>query len=182
LLPIEVIMLAYLFLALAVAVRFMPHPWTFTPVAAALLFFGARGSRRFLWIPLVVMAASDVVLTKVVYAYPFVWDHFVTWAWYAAILWLGTRLRANAKPLPVIGAALASSVSFFVISNFAVWAAYDMYPKNFGGLMTSYTLALPFFRQGVEGDLLFTSVFFATPVVLAALSGAFGKGDHAAAA
>ncbi len=77
-------MLAYLFLLLAVAVRFMPHPWMFTPVAAALLFFGARGSRRFLWVPLVVMAASDVVLTKVVYAYPFVWDHFVTWAWYAA--------------------------------------------------------------------------------------------------
>ena len=119
--------------------------------------------------------ASDVVLTKVVYAYPFVWDHFVTWAWYAAVLWLGTRLRTNAKPLPVIGAALASSVSFFVISNFAVWAAYDMYPKNFGGLMTSYTLALPFFRHGVEGDLLFTSVFFATPVVLAALSEAFGR-------
>ena len=41
------------------------------------------------------MAASDVVLTKVVYAYPFVWDHFVTWAWYAAVLWLGTRLRVK---------------------------------------------------------------------------------------
>jgi hypothetical protein len=179
---VEVIMLAYLFLVLAVAVRFIPHPWTFTPVAASLLFFGARGSRRFLWVPLLVMAASDVVLTKVVYAYPFVWDHFVTWAWYAAVLWLGTRLRANAKPLPVIGAALASSVSFFVVSNFAVWAAYDMYPKNFAGLMTSYTLALPFFRNAVEGDLLFTTAFFATPVVLSALSEAFGKGDHTAAA
>jgi hypothetical protein len=75
-----------------------------------------------------------------------------------------------------------SSVSFFVLSNFAVWAAYDMYPKNFGGLMTSYTLALPFFRHAVEGDLLFTSAFFATPVVLAALAEAFGHGDHAAAA
>ena len=42
----EVIMLAYLFLLLAVAVRFMSHPWMFTPVAASLLFFGARGSRR----------------------------------------------------------------------------------------------------------------------------------------
>ena len=175
-------MLAYLFLALAVAVRFIPHPWTFTPVAASLLFFGARGSRRFLWVPLLVMAASDVVLTKVVYAHPFVWDHFVTWAWYAAVLWLGTRLRANAKPLPVLGASLASSISFFVISNFAVWAAYNMYPKTFAGLMTSYTLALPFFRQGIEGDLLFTSAFFATPVVLAAFSEAFGHGDHPAAA
>jgi hypothetical protein len=175
-------MLAYLFLAFAIAVRFMPHPWMFTPVAGALLFFGARGSRRYMWVPLVAMAASDVILTKVVYSYPFVWDHFVTWAWYAAVLWLGTRLRTNAKPLPVIGAALASSVSFFVISNFAVWAAYDMYPKNFGGLMTSYTLALPFFRNAVEGDLLFTSAMFATPFVLTALSETFGKGDHAAAA
>jgi hypothetical protein len=175
-------MLAYLFLALAIAVRFIPHPWTFTPVAAALLFFGARGSRRFLWIPLVAMMASDVILTKVVYAYPFVWDHFVTWGWYAAVLWLGTRLRTNAKPLPVIGAALASSVSFFVISNFAVWAAYDMYPKNFSGLMTSYALAIPFFRHALEGDLLFTAAFFATPVVLSALSEAFGHGDHPAAA
>src|SRR5712691_8221548 len=108
-------MLAYLFLLLAVAVRFMPHPWMFTPVTGALLFFGARGSRRFMWVPLVLLAASDVVLTKLVYAYPFVWDHFVTWAWYAAVLWLGTRLRSSPRPLPVIGAALSSSVSFFLI-------------------------------------------------------------------
>jgi hypothetical protein len=175
-------MLAYLFLLLAVAVRFIPHPWMFTPVAGSLLFFGARGSRRFLWLPLVLLAASDIVLTKLVYAYPFVWDHFVTWAWYAAVLWLGTRLRANARPLPVIGAALASSVSFFLISNFAVWAAYDMYPKTLSGLMTSYALGLPFFRNAVEGDLLFTAIMFATPVVLGALSDAFGQGDHAARA
>jgi hypothetical protein len=175
-------MLACLFLLLAAAVRFMPHPWTFTPVAASLLFFGARGSRRLRWVPLLVLAATDVVLTKAVYAYPFVWDQFVTWAWYAAVLWLGTRLRENAKPLPVIGAALASSVSFFAVSNFAVWAAYDMYPKNLGGLLTSYTLALPFFRNAVEGDLLFTTAFFAAPVVLNALSETLGRGDHAAAA
>src|ERR1700758_190877 len=119
-------MLPYLFVALAVAVRFMPHPWTLTPVAGALLFFGARGSRRQLWLPLVLLAASDVILTKFVYSYVFSWDHFVTWAWYAAILWLGTNLRENAKPLRVVGAALASSVSFFLLSNFAVWACWDM--------------------------------------------------------
>jgi hypothetical protein len=180
---VEVIMLAYLFVLLAVAVRFMPHPWTFTPVAASLLFFGARGSRRQIWVPLVLMAASDVILTKVVYAYPFSWDYLATWAWYAAILWLGTKLRANTKPLRVIGAALASSVSFFLVSNFMVWATGTMYPKNFGGLMMSYTLGLPFFRNAVEGDLFFTAVMFATPVSLHALSRAFRKAsDHIAAA
>src|SRR5690349_15473648 len=84
----EVNMLAYLFVLLAVAVRFLPHPLAFTPVAASLLFFGARGSRRQLWIPLSLLAASDVVLTKFVYAYPFFWDHYITWAWYGGILLL----------------------------------------------------------------------------------------------
>jgi hypothetical protein len=175
-------MLAYLFVVLAVAVRFMPHPWTFTPVAASLLFFGARGSRRWLLVPFVLLAGSDVILTKFVYVMPFSWDHFVTWGYYAAILWLGTRLRANAKPLRVVGASLASSVSFFLLSNFAVWACWNMYPKNLGGLMTSYTFALPFFRQAVVGDLLFTAAFFATPVAVQVLSEAFSKeGDHTAA-
>ena len=175
-------MLAYLFVLLAVAIRFLPHPLSFTPVAASLLFFGARGSRRQMWMPVVLLVVSDVILTKAVYAYVFAWDQIVTWAWYAAILWLGTKLRDNARPLPVIGAALASSVSFFLVSNFAVWAAWDMYPKNFGGLMASYAAGLPFFRRGVEGDLLFTSLMFATPVVIHALAGAFSKGSDPAAA
>ncbi len=164
-------MLAFLFLVFAIAVRFLPHPLAFTPVAAALLFFGARASRRYIWAPLALLAVSDIVLTKFVYAYPFSWDHFVTWAWYAAILWLGTNLRQNASVLRIGAAAMASSVSFFLLSNFAVWAAWNMYPKTFDGLMTSYVLGLPFFRQGVQGDLLFTGLFFATPILMRALSG-----------
>ena len=170
-------MLAYVFVLFAVAMRmpFMPHPWNFTPVAAALLYFGARGSRRQLWVPLVLLAASDVVLTKFVYAYPFSWDHFVTWGWYAAILWLGTNLRQStsllkkADYLRVGGASLASSVSFFVVSNFAVWAAWNMYPKTFAGLMTCYAAGLPFFRRGFEGDLVFTALMFGLPAAAAIL-------------
>src|SRR6202140_1578081 len=110
-------MLAYLFVLLAVAVRFMPQPWMFPPVVGSLLFFGARGSRRQLWIPFALLAASDVALTKLVYSYPFSWIHYVTFALYAAVLWLGTRLGAKPKWVPVIGAALASSVSFFLVTN-----------------------------------------------------------------
>ncbi len=175
-------MLVYVFLLFAFAVRFIPHPWAFTPVVGSLLFFGARGSRRQMWIPLALLAGSDVVLTKYVYAYPFTWDHFVTWLWYAAILWLGTTLRTNAKPVRVIGAALTGSVSFFLISNFASWAVWqDTYPRTFAGLMTCYAAGLPFFRRAVEGDLLFTSVMFAIPVALLLISRTF-EGDHIAQA
>jgi hypothetical protein len=169
-------MLAYIFVLFAIAVRFLPHPWSFTPIAASLLFFGAHGSRRRWWIPLVLMAAGDVVLTKFIYVYAFTPEHLVSWIWYAAILWLGTRLGRNPRPLPVIGAALASSVSFFLVSNFSSWATWsDMYPRTLGGLMAAYAAGLPFFRRSIEGDLMFTVAMFATPVLLRAISGASGK-------
>jgi len=176
-------MLAYIFVVLAVAMRFLPHPLAFTPVGAALLFFGARGPRRRMWVPLALLAASDVVLTTMVYRYPFGWDHFVTWAWYAGMLWLGTSLRQNAGALRILGSALAGSVSFFALSNLAVWASWNMYPRSFAGLMACYDAGLPFFRRAVAGDLLFTSVVFAAPVLLHALAGWLHRsGDHTAAA
>ena len=185
-------MLPYLFVLLAIAVRFLPfahvsflpHAWHFTPLAASLLFFGARGSRRQMWIPLVLLAATDIILTKFIYAYVLSWDHLVTWAWYAAILLLGTTLREKSGMVRVIGAALASSVSFFLISNFAVWAAWpEMYPRSFNGLMMSYTAALPFFRGTLESDLFFSVAMFGVPVLLHALSEWMNRaGDRPAAA
>jgi len=159
-------MLAYVYVLLAVAVRFMPHPWHFTPVAASLLFFGAYRSRRELWFPVVLLAASDVLLNRFVYHYPLSWDLVVTWAWYAAALGLGSGLRGRIKPLWIMGSAAATSLSFYVLSNFAVWAAYDMYPKTLSGLMTCYAMAIPFFRGTLAGDLVFTAVLFAVPVAM----------------
>ena len=176
-------MLAYAFILFAVALRFLPHPMAFTPVGAALLFFGARGPRRQLWVPLALLAASDVVLTTMIYRYPFSWDHFVTWAFYAGMLWLGTTLKQNAGAIRILGSALAGSVAFFLVSNFAVWAAWNMYPRTVAGLLTCYEAGVPFFRHAVTGDLLFTAAMFAAPVVFHALAGRLHKShDHIDAA
>src|SRR5256714_10903221 len=170
-------MLAYLYICFAVAARlpFLPHPGTFTPFPAALLYFGARGSRRQLWLPLALLIASDLVLDKYVYAYPFSWDLFLTWGWYAAMLFLGTALRKNAKPLRIAGAALTGSVTFFLVSNFGVWAATNMYSKTVSGLMTCYAAGVPFFRRTLEGDLLYTAVMFGLPVLAVAIARWMGK-------
>ena len=135
-------MLPYLFVLLAIAVRFLPfagplnvlpHAWHFTPLAASLLFFGARGSRRQLWVPLVLFAATDVILTQV---------HILLRVLLGPPRYVGVvrrhsvarhELREKSGFWRVVGAAPASSVSFFVISNFAVWAAWpDMYPTYVG--------------------------------------------------
>src|ERR1700683_5183777 len=159
-------MLAYVFILFAVAVRFLPHPMAFTPVGAALLFFGARGPRRQLWIPLVLLAASDVILTTMIYRYPVSWDQFVTWAWYAGMLWLGTSLKQNAGAMRILGSALAGSVSFFLLSNFAVWAAWDMYPRPPAGFRPSSGAGIPFSPHAVAEALLSPAARFAVPVLV----------------
>jgi hypothetical protein len=158
-------MLAYLFVLLAVASRFLPHPdgWVqFTPIGAALLYFGAHASLKHVWVPLAALIAADVYLTKVTYAYPLKADHLVTWAWYAGVIVLGSALLAkHVSPLRVFAGSLAASVAFFLVSNFGVWAVWNMYPKTLVGLTTAYVAAIPFFRNQVFADLLFSAVLFA---------------------
>jgi len=167
-------MLPYLFVLFAIAVRFLPHAWHFTPLAASLLFFGARGSRRQMWIPLVLMVAADVVLTKYIWSYPLSWDQSIIWLWYAAILWLGTSLRVKSGFWRVVGAAVTSSVSFFLISNFVAWVAQpQMYPRTLSGLMMSYTLGIPFYRNTAASDLIFSLAMFGTPVLVHTVAGLF---------
>ncbi len=155
-------MLAYLFLAFAVAVhlRFLPLPYSFAPVTAALLYFGARMPRKQMWIPVALLAASGVYLSLNTYGYPVTADLLVTWAWYAGIVLLGGLLAKNASALRVGAAALTASVSFFLLSNFAVWAVWNMYPKTASGLAMCYVAGLPFFRNAVVSDLFFAGVFF----------------------
>lgn len=155
-------MLAYLFLLFAVAVhlRFLPLPFSFAPVTAALLYFGARRPRKELCIPVAVLAASGVYLSRSVYGYAFSTDLLVTWAWYAGIVLLGGLLAKSASVLRVGAATLAASVSFFLLSNFAVWAVWTMYPKTASGLAMCYVAGLPFFRNAVVSDLFFAAAFF----------------------
>ncbi len=174
-------MLAFVFVVLAIAVRLDPtHLLSFTPVGAALLYFGARGPKKLVWLPLTMFAATDVYLTVFHYQYAFTPDHYVTWVWYAGILLLGALLRRNAGALQVLGASLATAISFFVVSNFAVWAVWPDYPKTFAGLVECYTLGLPFFRREVVSDVLFSAVFFGLPALAGVL--ASRRAEHKAAA
>ena len=163
-------MLAYLFVLLAIASRFLPHPdgWVqFTPLGAALLYFGARASLKRMWIPLAALIAADVYLTKVTYAYPLKADHVITWAWYAGVIVLGGALLSKqVSPLRVGAGSLTASIVFFLVSNFGVWAVWNMYPKTLAGLATAYVAAIPFFRNQVLADLVFAAVLFAVGAVV----------------
>jgi hypothetical protein len=165
-------MLPYYFVLFAIAARFLPHAgsFNFTPVAASLLFFGARMPRKQAWIPVTMLIASDVLISHFVYGYPVSASDVVTWSWYAAIVLLGSLLASNSSALRVVSASLAASLSFFAVSNFAVWAMWSMYPKTLAGLAECYAMAIPFFRNTVAGDLLFAGAFFGLAALLPQLS------------
>jgi hypothetical protein len=55
-----------------------------------------------------------------------------------------------------------------------------MYPKTLAGLMTCYTLAIPFFKPSLIGDLLFTAGMFFVPVLFGALTEKASAGPPAA--
>jgi membrane-associated HD superfamily phosphohydrolase len=171
-------MLPYLFVLIAVAARFLPHAGSsnFTPVAAALLFFGSRVPLRRAWIPVALFAASDVILSRFVYGYPLGVSDVATWAWYAAIVCLGSLLASNVSILRVGASSLVASISFFVVSNFMVWAGWTMYSHSFAGLMQCYTAAVPFFRNTAASDMLFSAIFFGLGALLPVTNRA---GEHA---
>jgi hypothetical protein len=159
-------MSAFLLILLAVVSRVVPHTWlNFTAVGGSLLYFGARRRGRDAWVPVGIFALVDYFLTTRIYGYPFqVQDYLITWVWYAAVIVLGHLLlrRRHSVGLVVAGATL-SATSFFLVSNFAVWAGSVMYPHTFSGLMTCYGVGLPFYRNDLISTLLVTGAAFGIP-------------------
>jgi hypothetical protein len=167
-------MLAYLFVLLAVAVRILSgtgylSSMGFTPLEASLLFFGSRMPRKQFAIPLALLIGCDLYLTLVKYQSHITFDQVLIWTWYVVPCFIGVLLKNRVRPLFVGGAAVASAISFFVISDFGVWVAgYVGYPKTFAGLMACYAAAIPFFEKELASNLLFSAILFSVPVMIAA--------------
>ena len=163
-------MFAYLLLLAAVASRVVPHAgWmNFTLVGGALLYFGARRSWREMLAPLAVLMATDYYLTVHAYHYAFRWEGYVTtWAWYVAAMALG-QILLNAKTTftRVAAGALLGPTSFFVVSNYAVWAAGGMYPHTLSGLAACHAAAVPFYRNDLASTTIVLALAFGVPVLV----------------
>jgi lysylphosphatidylglycerol synthetase-like protein (DUF2156 family) len=168
-------MSAYLVLLLAVLSRILPHAFhatsvNFTAVGGGLLFFGARRSRWQTIIAVLAMMATDYYLTVFAYGYAFhASAYLVTWAWYAAVCLIGHGMLKNKTVAPSmlrVGAAvLASSTSFFILSNFMVWAGSMMYPHSAVGLATCYVAAIPFYANDVMSTAVTAGALFGLPVL-----------------
>ncbi len=143
------------FIILGILSRVIPHPANMTAVGAMALF---SGSKLGLWKGTGVIVVT-MVLTDMIYGF-----HSVMWATYGSLiitLFLGRFLRKDNDIVRLIGFSFVSSLIFYLVTNFAVWAVPgSVYPKTPAGLMESYILALPFFRNSLIGDFVYASIFF----------------------
>jgi hypothetical protein len=163
-------MIAYLLLLVAVLTRVLPHAgwYSFTAVGGALLYFGARRSWREMLGPLAVLMATDYYLTVFAYHSAFQWGTYLpTWAWYGMAMALGQILLHSQTTLVRAGAgALLGPTSFFVVSNYAVWATGTMYAHTAAGLGTCYAAGLLFYRNDLISTTVVVAVAFGVPVLV----------------
>lgn len=135
--------------------RLVPHWPNFTPIAAMALFGGATIRKKHLafLIPLAALFISDLFLG-------FHKWMIAVYISFALVVLMGFLLQNRIKIGSVLIATLGSSVLFFIITNFAMWIGSPFYPQNMAGLIECYTLAIPFFNNGVIGDLFYSGIFF----------------------
>ncbi len=136
--------------------RLLPHPPNVVPITAMALAGGVYFERRYaLIIPMIALFVSDCIIGFHA-TVPFVYGCFLITGLIG--MWLSNHKRIGY----IAGGTILSSIIFFVITNFGVWRTGGgwFYPKTWQGLIECYTLAIPFFRNSIAGDLVYTGILF----------------------
>jgi hypothetical protein len=132
--------------------------WNVTPLAGVALVAGAVFRRPLLaaTVPLAALAISNLFEA----GYGSLAMAVVVYAATAFPVLLGGFVRPG-RWLAICGGALASSIVFFLATNFAHWLLTADYPRTAAGLAACFTAALPFYRWMPVGDLAWSLGLFA---------------------
>jgi hypothetical protein len=137
------------------ASRFIPHPPNFTSLLALSFYVPALLGLRYLPALLISFAITDMVIGY----------HTGTFFTWGSVFLIGLMANSFSKTLTTrLSGALIGAVIFFTITNFGVWAS-GMYGYTMAGLISCYTLAIPFFAYSVISTIVFSfiiEVFYKT--------------------
>jgi|TARA_B110000259_G_scaffold64312_1_gene75943 hypothetical protein len=135
------------FIALAVS-RFIPHPPNFTSLLALSFYVPALFGIRYLPALLISFAITDF----------FIGFHSSALFTWGSIMFIGLLSQYFIKNISLrISGALIGACLFYVITNFGVWSL-GSYGHTFEGLVTCYTLAIPFFAYSLISTLIFSGI------------------------
>jgi hypothetical protein len=147
---------AILYALAGILLRLAPHAPNFAPIGALALWSGYYLPKRAsVFVPLATLLVSDMIIgfydTRVMLS---------VYVSFALIALIGRVARAyQSFPATLLG-SLAGSTMFYLATNFAVWTESHWYARTWDGLMWCYALALPFFRNTLYSDVIYTAIFF----------------------
>ena len=150
--------------------RIMPNrPMGFAPQIAIALFSGALCVKNKKWafaMPLVSMFISDLFFELLYINQLTDYQGFYSGQWLNYILIAGLAafgfLIQTKKIASISIAFLAGPTTYFILSNFTVWAFGGGWnrPKTFSGLMQCYVDGVPFYANSLLATFIFGSVLF----------------------
>ena len=118
------------------------------------LFAGAMFKNRWLafLIPIIAMFVSDLWLgfhSTILYVY----------LGMVCTVLIGSMLK-KISVLNISISILAATLIFYLLTNFGAWLHHDMYPKDLNGLMQAYVAGIPFLRNSLIANFIFTYLVF----------------------
>ena len=151
---LQVITISVIIFALAIF-RLLPHLPNVSPVAAMALFGGAYFADKKLAfiVPFAALLLSDLLLglhNTMIFVY----------AGFALTVIIGFMIKSRVTVTNTAFAVLASSVLFFLLTNFGAWMTSPLYAKTAEGLMQAYAAGIPFFQNSLIGNLVFAAIIF----------------------
>jgi Family of unknown function (DUF6580) len=151
-----------LLLAFGVIGRWADHAWNFTPLAAVTAF-GAFYFRS--WLPAILLPSAVLAVSDLFLPSHDNWLVPVSVHVMAIVPLLLGRAARNSEGWRRIAfwgmCGFVPATTFFLVTNFAVWASKSMYPATLAGLAECYVRGLPFYRTMLAGDVCFLSLMTA---------------------
>jgi hypothetical protein len=150
------LIISIILISLGVICRLLPHAWNFAPIAAIALFAGVYMGRNYaIALPIITMLIGDIFIGF------YEWQMGVAvYSCYVIIGLMGVIIKKHKSITTVIGGGILASVIFFLATNWAVWQFSAWYTKDLGGLIQCYTMALPFFRNTLMGNIFYVGALF----------------------
>ncbi len=159
--------IAFILLAIASRLLILAGPgWAnFSPMASMALFVGAYLQNRkqaVAWTLLAVWG-SNLILNNTLYdaffpGFSFGFDGYHMLA-FALIALLGQNATASASRF--VGTNVVAVIGFFLISNFNSFISPDhTYTRDFAGLLNCYAAGIPFLKNTIASQFLFSGLFF----------------------
>lgn len=149
---------AIFFLLVAFGIRFIPLKIPNVEFVSSLIAFLtiAYGFRNAFFGAIFVVLLSDIIISR---NFSF-WEIIVLSGWLSVAIthyMLRGKKFANIFLMEIIGALV-----FFFVTNSLVFFAFNFYPKNMIGFIQCLSSGLPFLRNQMVGNALFSVIVYKT--------------------